>query len=65
MGGLFGAQRGAEPPPPPAIPQIDQAAVDRAEQDARRRKRGKFATIFGGSNPSAPTGAKSLFGGGP
>lgn len=57
MGGLFGG--GAKPPPVPTVlPMADQAALDRAKQQAmakREASSGRMSTILTGDNGQSST----------
>lgn len=68
MSGLFGGTSAppiAAPDPAPAPPSIDQAAKDRENEDAARRRRGRATTILTGAlgAGSPQTAAKTLLGG--
>lgn len=47
----------------PAAPTIDTASQDQQILDRIRKRRGVFANIFAGSNPSAPTVGTTTLGG--
>jgi hypothetical protein len=57
MAGLFSPSMPAMQPPPP-VPQVDQATIDREAMDLARKRRGRAATQITGN--AGPIGADSL-----